>query len=86
VSIQMAEDNDSLISDFNAFIVELERECPEAGDGLAITGSAPPMLSLRHRVEVLRTLHDNAGIDAFLEAWRSFAAHHLEAIIPDRDT
>ena len=44
------------------------------------------MLSLRDRVTILRTLPANAGMDAFLKAWLSFAATNPAAIIRRADT
>jgi len=55
--------------DLAQFFAELERVCPEAVNGLAIEGEPPPMLSLRERVALLRTLPDQAGVDAFMQAW-----------------
>jgi hypothetical protein len=60
---------DPLLRDHEDFIAELNRVCPEAVSGLAIAGPPPPMLSLRERVDLLRTLPDNAGVDAFMRAW-----------------
>lgn len=63
------DDRDALIRDHEDFIAELKRVCPEAVTGLAIAGPPPPVLSLRQRVNLLRTLPNNAGVDAFLRAW-----------------
>jgi hypothetical protein len=66
----MMEDGaDTLAHDFDAFIVELQRVCPDAVDGLAVSGPTPPPLSLQERVALLRTLPDNAGAERFLAAW-----------------
>ena len=82
----MADESDSLVADSKAFFAELERVCPQAANGLAVAGPPPPMVSLRDRVQVLRTLPDNAGVDAFLAAWREFAEANPTAVIPDRAT
>jgi hypothetical protein len=77
---------DPLVRDHEAFIAELNRVCPEAVSGLAIAGPPPPMLSLRERVNLLRTLPDNAGIDAFMRAWyaRGEATQDGRAAADDR--
>ena len=72
--------------DFTTFIAELERVCPEAVTGLAVAGPPLPILSLRHRVEILRSLPDDAGVDALIAAWRSFASDNPAAVIRPRDT
>ncbi|HTL95576.1 MAG TPA: hypothetical protein VL157_08535 [Gemmatimonadaceae bacterium] len=82
----MADESDRVIADSRGFFAELERVCPEAASGLAVAGPPPPMLSLRDRVRVLRTLPDNAGVDAFLAAWRDFVEANPAAVISDRDT
>ena len=55
--------------EFEEFMAELTRVCPEAIDGLAIGGPPPPPLSQRQLIDLLRTLPDNAGLDGFLNAW-----------------
>jgi hypothetical protein len=77
----MTDQPNQLAADFSEFIRELERVCPEAAGGLAVAGTPPPMLSLRDRVIVLRTLPNDAGVEAFLDAWRSFAAANPSSIV-----
>lgn len=64
--------DDELMAQFADFFAELTRVCPEAANGLAVSGEPLPMLSLQQRIEILRALPDNAGVDAFVAAWRSF--------------
>lgn len=64
--------DDELMAQFADFFAELTRVCPEAANGLAVSEPLP-MLSLQQRIDLLRALPDNAGVDAFVAAWRSFA-------------
>jgi hypothetical protein len=65
----MNAEDELLVRDMNEFFAELERVCPEAAEGLAIGGPSPPQLTVRERIELLKTLPDNAGVDRFLAAW-----------------
>jgi hypothetical protein len=62
-------EEEALVRDMNEFFAELERVCPEAANGLAINGPPPPPLTVRERIELLKTLPDHAGVDRFLNAW-----------------
>ena len=55
--------------DIEEFEAQLVRVCPEAAEGLAVSGPPPPPLSLREQIALLRSLPDNAGLDAFMTAW-----------------
>src|ERR1041385_7804252 len=72
--------SDAAMAEFIEYRLELARVCPEAADGLVFPGSQPPALSHRHRIEILRTLPDGAGIDAFLAAWLAFVAANPAAV------
>lgn len=70
------KDNDIRdMMDKHEFFAELERVCPEArrggvGDGLAdVRSTAPSSLSHSELADILRTLPDNAGVDAVMRAW-----------------
>jgi hypothetical protein len=78
----MSDDDEILVRDINEFFAELERVCPEAADGLAIGGPPPPQLTVRERIELLKTLPDNAGVDRFLAAWYA-ARPNLDRATPD---
>ena len=58
--------------DFNEFVAELQRVCPSAVYDSGIL-TPVPRLSLRRRIELLRQLPDNAGVDALVAAWRRAA-------------
>ena len=68
------KDNDIRdMMDKHEFFAELERVCPEARGrdaGLAdVRSTAPQSLSHSELAEILRTLPDNAGVDAVMRAW-----------------
>ena len=65
----MNDEDEEIARDMNEFFAELERVCPEAATGLAIDGPPPPPLTVRERIELLKTLPDKAGVDRFLDAW-----------------
>jgi hypothetical protein len=68
------------MAEFAEYLAELVRVCPQAADGLVFAGSPPPALSRRDRTEILRSLPNGAGIDAFLAAWLTFAAANPGAV------
>src|SRR5262249_44992412 len=70
----MNDSSNPITPEFVGFLFELFRVCPEAADGLVFPGEQPPALSVRYRIEILRTLPDQAGVDAFLAAWNAFVA------------
>jgi uncharacterized protein YbbK (DUF523 family) len=67
----MTDQRNDTVVELNRFFAELERVCPEAASGLAVSRVPPPMLSLRDRITILQTLSDNAGVEAFLVAWQT---------------
>jgi hypothetical protein len=71
LTTHMIDPADPLAADFHAFIAELERVCPEAVDGLAYAGPPLSILTLRQRVDLLRQLPDDAGVEAFVAAWQA---------------
>jgi len=66
-------------AEFAEYVSELYRVCPEAADGLFFP-DPPPALSHRHRIEILRTLPDGAGVDVFHHAWLAFVAANPSAV------
>jgi hypothetical protein len=70
----MSEDEDRRVAEFEEFEAELERVCPEAVGGLVVRAPKPPAcLSRAELIALLRTLPDNAGAEAFLDAWYAAA-------------
>jgi hypothetical protein len=76
----MADESESDTREFVEYVTELHRVCPEAADGLVFPGPPPPALSLRYRIEILRTLPGRAGVGALLDAWLAFVAANPRAV------
>ena len=66
-------DHEQWLVEYNEFVAELERVCPDAANGLA-ADSPLPAISRRDLITVLRGLPGNAGVDVFISAWQAFAA------------
>jgi hypothetical protein len=77
----MSEPSDPYIAEFTEYLSQLVRVCPGAADGLVFP-NPPPALSRVHRIEILRSLPDAAGIDALHTAWLAFAAANPAAVTP----
>lgn len=77
----MADSSDADTIEFVEYLSELHRVCPEAADGLVFAGSPPPALSVQHRLKILRSLPDYAGVGAFLTAWLSFVGANPSAVV-----
>ncbi len=57
-------------TEFDEFLTELQRVCPDLVKGFAVAAhTPPPPLSWVELAALLRTLPDNAGEDVFLDAW-----------------
>ena len=76
----MTDSHEQFLAEYYELMAELERVCPEAANGLAISGSPPPQLSRREQISLLRSLPDNAGVDAYMRAWYALSSReHRES-------
>jgi len=66
----MDDDESGAAAEIESYFAELQRVCPELVEGLAISGDTPPpLLSRAQLTAILRALPDNAGGQAFVDAW-----------------
>ncbi len=65
--------------EFAEYRLEFKRVCPDAVESLEFTHLLPASI-LRHGIEILRTLPDGAGFEAFFATWHAFVDANPSAL------